>query len=251
MSLGAFSGTAAYYDLLYRNKDYVGETAYILSLLQRYSPGSRNILEFGCGTGRYTKELAALGYEVLGIDLSQEMLQKANQLPVDRATFTCGDMRTFRADRTFDAAIAMFHVVSYLTGNDDLEKAFCTVANHLEPGGVFLFDCWYGPAVLTDRPTTRIRRMSDDRSDLVRIAEPKIDAATSTVRVDYQLIITDRQSGSMTSFSESHYLRYLFEQELSILLAKAGLALEHCEEFLSGQPLGFSTWYGCFLARKQ
>jgi SAM-dependent methyltransferase len=160
-------------------------------------------------------------------------------------------MRTFRAGSTFDAVISMFHVVSYLSGNNDLDQAFCTVAEHLEPGGVFLFDCWYGPAVLTDRPETRIRRLSEDNIGLVRIAEPTLDASTSTANVDYQLFITDQKSGIVTSFKENHCLRYLFEPELLLLLERNGLALEHSEEFMSGQPLGFSTWYGCFVARKQ
>lgn len=251
MRSGAFSKTAAYYDMLYQDKKYTEEALYIYSLLQKYAPGGKKILELGCGTGCYTREFVKLGCEVQGVDICAEMLNIATQRSEPGTVFTVGDMRTFRAGRIFDAVISMFHVVSYLPGNNDLDQAFRAVAEHLEPGGVFLFDCWYGPAVLTDRPETRIRRLSEDGIELVRIAEPTLDASTSTVNVDYQLFITDQKSGIVTSFQENHCLRYLFEPELSLLLAKNGLALEHSEEFMSGQPLGFSTWYGCFVACKQ
>jgi SAM-dependent methyltransferase len=246
----AFSKSAAYYDMLYRDKNYCREAAYINSLLQHYAPKVKTILEFGCGTGRHTKELAALGSDVLGVDISHEMLNQAEQLKVPGVTFMCGDMRSFHAGRTFDAVIAMFHVVSYLTTDSDLENAFKTVAEHLQSGGIFLFDCWYGPAVLTDKPAVRILRISEDDLDLVRIAEPTIIAATSTVKVDYQMLLTDKGTGNISTFLESHTLRYLFQNEIIHFLKQAGLLLEYSEEFLSGRPLGFTTWYGCFLARK-
>ena len=53
---------------------------------------------------------------------------------------------------TFDAVIALFHVVSYQTTEHDLRATFATAARHLNPGGVLLFDVWHGPAVLAQQP---------------------------------------------------------------------------------------------------
>ena len=67
--------------------------------------------------------------------------------------------------------IALFHVLSYQTSNADAQAMFETAATHIETGGIFLFDCWYGPAVLTDRPETRVKRAEDDTVEIIRIAE--------------------------------------------------------------------------------
>ena len=75
----AFGGYARYYDLLYRDKDYLGETEFVERLIQRHSPGARRILELGCGTGIHAVMLAEKGYEVTGLDLSEGMLEVAAQ----------------------------------------------------------------------------------------------------------------------------------------------------------------------------
>ena len=67
-------------------------------------------------------------------------------------TFTTGDIRDIRLNQRFDVVIALFHVISYQTTNDDVTAAFQTARQHLNPGGIFIFDVWYGPAVLTERP---------------------------------------------------------------------------------------------------
>ena len=72
--MSTFSLYAQYYDLLYENKDYREEAAYINSILKKHIPDAKTILEFGCGTGRYSAEFATLGYEVTGIDMSSDMI---------------------------------------------------------------------------------------------------------------------------------------------------------------------------------
>lgn len=74
-----FNEYASYYDLLYRDKDYESEAAYINSLLQKYRPDAKSILELGCGTGRHASLLAEQGYHVLGLDQSEEMLECATR----------------------------------------------------------------------------------------------------------------------------------------------------------------------------
>ena len=74
-----FGAYSRYYDLLYRDKDYAGEAAYVHGLIERYRPGSVSILDLGCGTGRHDFCLAELGHELTGVDLSHEMLAVAAQ----------------------------------------------------------------------------------------------------------------------------------------------------------------------------
>ncbi|HEY4744175.1 MAG TPA: class I SAM-dependent methyltransferase, partial [Desulfuromonadaceae bacterium] len=154
-----FDQYARYYDLLYRDKDYAAEADFVAGLLLAHAPEARTLLELGCGTGRHAEFLARQGFAVHGVDRSEGMLADAGRrrenLPDDvrgRLAFSPGDARDVRLGRHFDAVVSLFHVMSYMAEGRDLEHAFATARAHLAPGGVFLFDFWYGPAVLSDRP---------------------------------------------------------------------------------------------------
>ena len=84
---GVFDAYAAYYDLLYRDKDYAGEAAYVHGLIRRYAPGARDILELGCGTGRHAEALMDLGFRVTGVDRSGEMVARARERAAGRHNF--------------------------------------------------------------------------------------------------------------------------------------------------------------------
>jgi len=159
-----FGEYSRYYDLLYQDRDYRGEVRLIQRTLQRHRPNARTILELGCGTGRHAALLAVEGYTIHGVDRSHEMLRRAREHrrtlapPLETALrLSLGDSRTVRLAERFDVVLAAFHVVSYQTATADLLATFATARAHLEPGGVFLFDCWYGPAVPTERPTRRVK----------------------------------------------------------------------------------------------
>jgi len=92
-----FDAYAAYYDLLYRDKDYPAEVRYVQSLLRRHGVNSGEILELGCGTGKHAEQLARLGYSVHGIDLSPSMVDIARRrTSSDRIRFDVGDARSAR-----------------------------------------------------------------------------------------------------------------------------------------------------------
>ena len=167
--MSVFEDYARYYDLLYRDKNYGGEVDFIDSLIKKHVPGAESILELGCGTGGHAEYLAKRGYTVHGIDISDDMLRMAARRHVGfspelqgKTKFEKGDVRTARLGRKFDVVLSLFHVMSYQTTNEDILAAFQTAREHLNKGGIFLFDCWYGPAVLTDRPEVREKEWSDD-----------------------------------------------------------------------------------------
>src|SRR5690606_12517084 len=160
-----FDAYASYYDLLYADKDYAGESDWVHGLIQDLRPDARSLLELGCGTGGHALYLARKGYAVTGVDLSDRMVALANanadreQWPTPAPTFEAGDLRGYRSGRTYDVVVSLFHVMSYQVTNDDLRAAMATAPTHLAPGGLFIFDCWYGPGVLTDPPATRVRKI--------------------------------------------------------------------------------------------
>jgi len=250
-----FDVYARYYDLLYRQKDYPSEAAYVHSLLQRHATPGPRMLELGCGTGRHASELAALGCTIHGVDRSDTMLAEAtarasaNAAHGAQMTFSAGDIRTVRLGQTFDAAISLFHVISYQTSNDDLRAAFKTARDHVVKGGLFLFDCWYGPGVLTDPPTVRAKRMSDELIEVTRIAEPVIDTTASTVEVRYDMFVRDRASGVVSEVQESHLMRYLFVTEIELLLKDGSFKPLAFLEWMTDRAPSATTWNLCAVAR--
>lgn len=255
-ALDAFGGYARYYDLLYRDKDYAGEAAWVRGVLARLAPGARSVLDLGCGTGAHAAFLAREGYEVHGLDGSGEMLRRAEgrarELPPGSGalSFSRGDVRTARLGRRFDAVVSLFHVMSYQTGTEDLRAAFGTAAAHLGPGGLLLFDAWYGPAVLAERPAVRVKRMEDAETAVVRIAEPDLDADANRVDVRYTVLVRDRATGAVEEIRELHRMRYLFTPEVGELLREAGFSLLEAGEWMTGRPPGLGTWNVFYAARR-
>ncbi len=256
-----FGSYSRYYNLLYKDKDYSGEVEYVRAIIQGHSPDARTILDLGCGTGKHDFLLAEIGYEVSGVDMSQEMLAVAGAhhsslyapeviIPHQGSpTFLLGDIRSVRLDRTFDVVISLFHVMSYQTGNEDLIAAFDTVRAHLKPGGIFIFDCWYGPGVLTDRPVVRVKRLEDETCVLTRIVEPTMYPNDNLVELNYQILAQDKESGAFEEVRETHLMRYLFYPEVENIVNESGMSIEAATEWMTGREPGFDTWGVCFVVR--
>jgi predicted TPR repeat methyltransferase len=226
--MNVFDEYAKYYDLLYTEKDYGAECDFIEELFSHFQTASiHEILDLGCGTGGHAIPLAERGYSLLGVDLSETMLEKAvkkaAKSPVD-VEFLRSDIRELSLDRQFDAVLAMFAVMSYQTENDDLLSVFHTARRHLKSGGLFIFDSWFGPAVLHLKPSDREITISVGDQVVRRTAHPTLDIASNTVRVDYSLTQRDKKEEEAT-ISESHLMRYLFEPEIKLMCNLTGFEL--------------------------
>jgi SAM-dependent methyltransferase len=253
-----FDVYARYYDLLYRDKDYAAETAYVITQLRKYCPSGTRILELGCGTGIHAEFLAHQGFDVHGIDQSAEMLANAEarrtKLPVDvgaRLRFSKGDARSVRTGEKYDAVISLFHVMSYHNRNADLKAAFETAAAHLSTGGVFLFDYWYGPAVLQQKPETREKHLADDVIDVQRIAEPVMRLSENIVDVNYSVTIKTRATNETLVINETHSMRYLFLPEISLLAGD--MDWEECTStaWMKDTPPAAGDWAGFSVMRRK
>lgn len=256
MIADVFQDYSAYYDLLYREKDYAAEAEYVARLLRSMLPDSRNLLELGSGTGRHGRLLAEQGFQVVGVERSKRMMEfssrNGDKASAGAAAFECilGDIRSVDLNRRFDAVISLFHVVSYQTSNSDVTQTFATAARHLGMGGIFLFDVWHGPAVLKERPSIRMKRIEDDSIRLTRVAEPELDSAANLVSVRYTMFVESKTNGTTNTIREEHRMRYYFPLEIDLLANQAGFAVERSEEFLSGKPPGEDTWGVAYLLRK-
>lgn len=251
-----FDAYAAYYDLLYRDKDYAAEAAFVGNLLQQHGGiTSGSLLELGCGTGKHAEYLARLGYCIHGVDMSTTMIESArSRIPTElknQLSFEVGDIRSVRVNCKFDAVISLFHVASYQTGNHDISAMFATAAEHLNPGGLFIFDFWYGPAVLTDRPVVRVKRMAGDQFDVLRVAEPVMQPNDNIVEVNYTVLVFNHSDQRVERINETHRMRYFFSPELHFLLKHNGFNACAEIEWMTGMVMGFDTWSGVFVAVKQ
>jgi len=249
-----FEAYAAYYDLLYRDKDYGAETDYVLGQLRSQGGAVTRVLELGCGSGGHALEFARRGVAVRGIDQSEGMLTAARRRAAAEGhaegmlTFSRGDIRDFTVEGSFDAVVSLFHVFSYLATDDDLRRAFSCARRHLAPGGVFFFDAWYGPAVLADPPASRTRRMSDAHFDVLRQAEPRMFPDAGQVEVNYHVEVRRTSDGAVETIDESHRMRYLFTDDVARLLAECGLRLVRQRAWMSDEEPSNASWNACFLA---
>lgn len=252
--MSVFGNYARYYDLLYKDKDYTGEADYVHTLLQKYGKSPKSILELGCGTGIHASLLAKKGYTVTGVDTSKQMLDSANarvaKLKLKHVFFKQGDIRNVRLHQEFDAVISLFHVFSYQTTNEDLIATIRTAKQHLKRGGLLIFDCWYGPGVLTDPPAVRVKRLQDRNIKVVRIAEPVVFPNINVVNVNYTILIKDKTTGKAEEIRETHKMRYLFKPEIEVLLESSTLKLVFSKEWLKDKAPGFHSWAAVFGGKK-
>lgn len=250
-----FDYYSQYYDLLYKDKDYKSECDYVVGLLNRFSElDIKRILELGCGTGNHANYLEKYGYSVLGLDQSARMIELASQKysGSNSLQFEVADIRNYQQEDgyKFDSILSLFHVISYQNRNEDLISAFKTANNHLMQGGVFIFDFWYGPAVLSDLPSIRYKELENDSVNVKRISIPTMRLNENIVDVEFKIIITDKERNSTSEIYESHSMRYLFIPEIENLLSQAGLKLIGSYKWLSEELPNGRSWNVVCVAQK-
>ncbi len=218
-------GYAAAYDALYEEKDYESECDLVERVFADYGDGElRTILDLGCGTGNHALPLARRGYDVVGIDRSQAMLERARAKGAGGVEFQLGDLREIRLGRRFDAVLLLFAVLGYQHSNGDVLAALRTAREHLRPGGILLCDVWYGPAVLRERPGPRARTVGDETARLVRFSDGSLDVRRHLCTVDFRVRRFER--GRLVAETEERLeMRYFFPLELELFLSSAGLRL--------------------------
>jgi SAM-dependent methyltransferase len=247
----AFEDYAEYYDLFYADKDYAAESAFVRGIIQRYAPQAKSILELGCGTARHAMELVKDGFSITGVDLSAQMLARAREkighLPPNlrnRIKLTPGDVSNFAAVEQYDAAISLFHVMSYQITNESLNGIFQSARKALGDDGVFVFDFWYGPAVLALKPASRERTIDTVDRSITRIAEPDHHPERNVVDVNLTFVVSDRNDSAKHEVREKHPMRYLFIPEIEQAAAAHGFTIVESGEWLTGNPLHDGAWSG-------
>jgi SAM-dependent methyltransferase len=163
--------------------------------------------------------------------------------------FHVANARSFKLNQQFDVVTSLFHVMSYQTSNEALEEVFENVTKHLQPGGIFIFDFWYTPAVLTQKPSVRIKRLEDQDIKITRLTEPVQLFNENRVDVNFELHIEYKHNKGFEIVKELHKMRYFSIPELDYFLKKCGLQPLHYEEWLTCLQPSEDTWGVCCIAK--
>ncbi|HKC35127.1 MAG TPA: class I SAM-dependent methyltransferase [Chitinophagaceae bacterium] len=248
----AFKAYSDYYDLLYKGKDYYNEAKYVCNNLKSYNPKGRTILNLGCGTGMHDIEFLKLGYKILATDISNEMISIAKKWELKGTLdFKKADARVLRVKRKFDFVVSLFHVINYQTDNSDLLSFFETAYFHLEKGGLFIFDSWYGPAVLGDLPTNREKIFENNNLKIKRSAIPKMDFNANRVSITFNVKVIEKKTKKISTLQEQHDMRYLFYPEVKMVAERTGFKIVGFKKWLTDKTPDKGSWYVLFALKKE
>lgn len=253
-----FNVYAAFYDLLYKDKDYKGEAAYIDSLLQEFvrkDRGNVKLLDLACGTGKHLMQLSRLGYSKLnGSDISASMIDVARSAVskngMDIEFFNHSFQEANQINRKYDVVISMFSAVNYLTNYEDQRSTLQNVHGLLEHGGMFIFDYWNGNAVTTQFSPLKVLRKKNGNTEIMRISETSIDQITQDAIVKFTCLYFEDDK-KVSEFQETHHLHYYYFPEIKNLLAANGFELVHISPFMKMHaPISAAEWNISIVAKK-
>jgi len=250
-----FKKYARYYDNFYAKKNYQSEAEFILYLAKQQSITPRKILEIGCGTGGHIIPLAKKGIFVKGFDLSKDMIEVARQKILRTkikhyAKVEVGNAKTYRDNEKYDLVLSMFAAMGYLTSNQEFFAGLTTAYEHLNENGLFIFDIWFGPAVLSQKPEIRIQEFKKNNFRTIRLVRPELSVIEQVVTINYKIIcFNDNQV--YEEVNESHKMRYFFIQELKLFLSQAGLELvKVCPFMKSSREPNINDWNISIVSKK-
>jgi SAM-dependent methyltransferase len=242
---------AGLYDLFYADKPYDAEVEFTDRLLRDHASGpSRRLLEVACGTGQHAVRFAKRGWEVVGVDLSEDMLRRARSRPgSDGIDFRQQDMRQLDVPfKGFDACTCLFDSLGYAVTNDAIHETLSRVRRHLRPEGLFVAEFWHAPPMLRDYEPTRAREWETPDAVVLRISRTTLDVVAQLARVKYS-VYQLRRDGTYGSWTEEHENRYFFIPEMDLLLRMSGFEPLKWMAGFGDAEVDESTWHVVVLAR--
>lgn len=214
-----YTGFAKVYDLFMEDVPYEVWRDYLTGVLRQEGITEGLVCELGCGTGKMTRLLADSGYDMIGIDASEEMLSIARGQEGEGILYLAQDMREFELYGTVRAVVSICDSMNYLLDEADLLQVFRLVDNYLDPGGVFIFD------LNTDykfREQMGTQTFSEHREEGSLIWDNYYDEEEKINEYALTFYIHEGQ-GLYRRYEETHYERCYGLEEVVRLLEQAGL----------------------------
>ena len=214
-----YGGFAQIYDIFMEDAPYDDWVDYIEKIWKKFSLSPSLVLDLACGTGTVTHMLSQKGYDMIGLDISEDMLAVAEEKS-PHVLFLQQDMREFELYGTVDAVICICDGINYITENEDLTKVFCLVQNYLNPGGLFIFD------INTEYKFSQIfsdNTFAQAGPDAAYIWENCYDEDEKIN--EYAMTFFVKSGQAYQRFDETHLQKAHNPKDIGALLAAAGLKL--------------------------
>lgn len=214
----AYTAFAQVYDSFMDNIPYEEWSEYLVELLQEYGVQNGVVADLGCGTGNITELLAKAGYDMIGIDNSEEMLLLAREKSAKDILYLLQDMREMELYGTVAAMVSICDSMNYIVEKQDLLAVFQLVNYYLEENGVFIFDLntEYKYETIGDSVIAENREDKSFIWENFYYSEEKIN--------EYNLTIyTQEENGLYRRWEEIHYQRAYGLEEIRKLLEQAGM----------------------------
>lgn len=221
----AYTSFAAVYDRFMDNVPYEEWTEYLGGLLAEYGVKDGLVLDLGCGTGMMTEALARRGYDMIGVDNSEDMLQIAMEKRAESGAdilYLLQDMQAFELYGTVAAVVSICDSMNYLTEYKDLVSTLSLVNNYLDPGGIFIFDL---NTLYKYRDVIGDSTIAENRETCSFIWENSFDEEERINEYDLTLFI-EEENGLYRRFEETHYQKAYTPEEIRQAVAEAGMKLE-------------------------
>lgn len=221
--MDAYTSFASVYDTFMDNIPYEEWAEYLVALLKEHQVEEGLVLDLGCGTGSMTELLAQAGYDMIGIDNAEEMLEIAiekREKSGHDILYLLQDMREFELYGTVRAIVSICDSVNYITEEDELVEVFRLVNNYLDPKGMFIFDfntTYKYKEVLGDRV------IAEDREECSFIWNNYYYEEEKINEYELSLFIREEDSDLYRKFQETHFQRAYDLKTIKELIEESGL----------------------------
>lgn len=217
----AYTGFAEVYDLFMDNVPYEEWNRYLTGLLKEYGISDGLVLELGCGTGRMTRLLSKSGYDMIGVDNSEEMLQIARDAEKESEgiLYLLQDMREFELYGTVRAVVSVCDSINYILEEEELLEVFRLVNNYLDPGGIFIFDM---NTIYKYKELLGETTICENREEGSFIWDNYYDEEEQINQYDLTLFIKTEKE-LYRKYEETHFQRAYEAEQVQRLLEEAGM----------------------------
>ena len=222
----AYSGFAKVYDLFMDNIPYEEWTDYVKELLAEEGIKDGILLDLGCGTGSVTELLAKAGFDMIGIDNSEEMLDIAMEKRYESGLdilYLLQDMREFELYGTVRGVVSICDSMNYILDDEDLLDVFKLVHNYLDNDGIFIFDM---NTLYKYREILSDNTFAEDREESSFIWENFYDEEEEINQYDLSLFVQE-EDGRYRKYEETHLQRAYEQNTVEELIKESGLELLH------------------------
>ena len=231
----AYTGFAAVYDMFMDNIPYEEWSRYLISLLKEHGIEDGLVLDLGCGTGSVTELLAEAGYDMIGVDLSEEMLQIAMEKRMESGhdiLYLLQDMREFELYGTVRAVVSICDSMNYILEKEELRRVFALVNNYLDPGGIFIFDL---NTEYKYREILGSSTIAEEREESSFIWENTYDEEERMNEYDLTLFIQE-EDDLYRKYQETHYQKAYSLSEVREALEEAGMEFVAVYDAFTREP---------------